>query len=337
MDVLTLIVPCYNEANAIAHFVERLSACLPEVSKRFGVTFQTIFVDDGSRDGTGDILGEMEFEWPSKLLVLSRNFGKEAALTAGLEAATGDAVILMDADLQHPPERIADLVEHWRNGSDVVYFFKRERDGEGIGKQVGSRLYYWLVNLGGRFTIPPNAGDFRLMDRKVVDALRRLPERERLMKGLFGWVGFQQKGLPFDVPDRHGNAGSRFSSARLIGLALDGLTSFSIVPIRLIAIFGFAISALSVLYMLYVIAERIFLGSPFSGFASIIVLISFFGGVQLVCLGIIGEYVGKTLVEAKQRPNYILRENVTLADRKPKTELELASPEGEVDAALRHG
>lgn len=313
MALISLVVPCYNEASAIEQFVGRLSAVLAAVSKRFGVRFETVFVDDGSRDGTSDLLRRLDHGWPTRVLILSRNFGKEAALTAGLDAATGDAVILMDADLQHPPERIADLIDHWRQGFDVVYFFKRSRDAEGKGRDLGSRLFYWLVNLGGRFDIPPNAGDFRLMDRVVVEALRQLPERERFLKGLYGWVGFRQKGLPFDVPERHGEPGTRFSRSRLFGLALDGLTSFSIAPIRVISLVGFAISGMSMLYMIWVIIERLFFGSPFSGFASIIVLITFFGGVQLVCLGIIGEYVGKTLLEAKRRPTYVLRESVALA------------------------
>lgn len=335
MSLISLIVPCYNEASVIEQFVERLAAELPAVSARFGVRFELIFVDDGSRDGTGDLLRRVDHGWPARLLVLSRNFGKEAALTAGLDAASGDAVILMDADLQHPPERIVDLIGHWREGFDVVYFFKRTRDAEGKSRDLGSRLFYWLVNLGGRFDIPANAGDFRLMDRVVVEALRQLPERERFLKGLYGWVGFRQKGLPFDVPERHGEPGTRFSRSRLFGLALDGLTSFSIAPIRLISLFGFAISGLSMLYMIWVIIERLYFGSPFSGFASITVLITFFGGIQLVCLGIIGEYVGKTLLEAKRRPTYVLRENVVLPGccRTPAS----AGAESILDLGIRDG
>lgn len=312
MSLISLVIPCYNERSVIKDFAEGLSDVLPPIAERFGVTFEMVFVDDGSTDGTSDLLREAAVTWPARLLVFSRNFGKEAALTAGLDAASGDAVILMDADFQHPPERIADLIEHWRSGSDVVYFFKRSRTGETRGKGHASRLFYWLINWGGRFEIPPDAGDFRLMDRRVVDALGQLTERQRFLKGLYGWVGFRQHGIPFEVPQRRGEAGTRFSPSRLFALALDGLTSFSIAPVRLISLFGFGVAGLSLLYMIWVIAERLIFGSPFTGFASIIVLITFFGGVQLFCLGIIGEYVGKTLLEAKQRPTYILRETVEL-------------------------
>ena len=322
---ISLIVPCFNESGLISSFAEGLNKTLPPLEARFGVTFEIIFVDDGSSDGTGDVLRGMAMASPARLIVLSRNFGKEAALTAGLDAATGDAAILMDADFQHPPERIAELIGKWRDGYEVVYFFKQDRAGEAAGKDLASRLFYRLVNWGGRFDIPRNAGDFRLMDRRVVEALRQLTERQRFLKGLYGWVGFRQLGIPFEVPERPGESGSRFSTSRLVALALDGLTSFSIAPVRMISIFGFAVAGLSMLYLVWIVTERLLFGSPFSGFASIIVLITFFGGVQLICLGIIGEYVGKTLLEAKQRPTYIIRErcDICRAEGAP----EAASPE----------
>lgn len=312
MDTVTLIVPCYNEEAVLGTLLTRLEETLPRIAEEAKVSFELVFVDDGSRDRTSDILQDLRFAWPSRLLILSRNFGKEAALTAGLDAAQGDAIIFMDADLQHPPERIATMIEKWREGYDVVYYYKKSRLGEASGSGSSARLFYWLINLGARVDIPPNAGDFRLLDRRVAEALRQLPERERFLKGLYAWVGFNQLGLPFDVPERADGGPSRFNSARLLGLAIDGLTSFSVAPIRLMALFGFAISILSVLYMIWIVTETLLLGSPFSGFASIVVLVVFFGGVQLVCLGLIGEYVGKTLLEAKQRPTYVLKESVSL-------------------------
>ncbi len=313
MSLISIVVPCYNEASVIEHFVARLSAVTQDAANRFSVSFEIVFVDDGSGDGTSERLREVNLPADSRAIVFSRNFGKEAALTAGLDMAAGEAVILMDADLQHPPERIFDLIEHWHSGYDVVYFYKSNRADEGRGRGTISKVFYGLVNFGARFKIPPDAGDFRLMDRRVVDAIRQLPERERFMKGLYGWVGFKQIGLPFDVPNRHGDQGSRFPSSRLFALALDGVTSFSIAPVRLISLFGFLILGLSLIYMAWLILERLLIGSPFSGFTSIVVLITFFGGVQLVCLGIIGEYVGKSLLEAKRRPSYIVRETFVLS------------------------
>ena len=312
MSLISLVLPCYNEASVLDSLATRLDEVLPTIADSQNVSFELIFVDDGSRDTTSDSLKLLTFRWPARLLILSRNFGKEAALTAGLDAAQGDAVVFMDADLQHPPERISELIETWRQGHDVVYFYKRDRSGEGGGKSRGAQLFYWLINLGARAKIPENAGDFRLLDRTVVDALQRLPERERFLKGLYAWVGFRQVGLPFDVEERQGDGVSSFTLFRLFELALDGMTSFTIAPIRLISLFGMFVSALSLLYLLWIIGERILFGSPFTGFASIVVLVVFFGGVQLLCLGIIGEYVGKALLESKQRPTYLLRESIVL-------------------------
>ncbi|WP_226629908.1 glycosyltransferase family 2 protein [Alloyangia pacifica] len=325
MERITLILPCYNEAAGLGALAERLSQVLPGIAQSARVAFELVFIDDGSRDSTCAILQELCFAWPSRLLVLSRNFGKEAALTAGMDAATGDAVIFMDADLQHPPELIEPLIENWRQGHEVVYFYKSSRQGEGSGRRGGARLFYWLINFGTRFDISTNAGDFRLLDRKVVDSLRRLPERERFLKGLYAWVGYDQIGLPYEVAERHDGGPTRFTSARLFGLAIDGLTSFSVAPIRLISLFGFSVCALSFLYLIWIIGERLIVGSPFSGFATIVVLVVFFGGVQLVCLGIIGEYVGKALLEAKQRPTYIVKEQVELAGGLDKEEMDLSA------------
>lgn len=330
MSLISLVLPCYNEASTLSNLSERLNKVLPEIATNLDVSFELIFVDDGSKDATDEGLKSLAFRWPARLLVLSRNFGKEAALTAGLDAAQGDAVIFMDADLQHPPERISDLITTWRQDHDVVYFYKRDRVGEGQGRSRGARLFYWLINLGTRTPIPQNAGDFRLLDRTVVDALRRLPERERFLKGLYAWVGFRQTGLPFDIDERQGDGVSSFTSFRLFELALDGLTSFTVAPIRLISLFGIFVSTLSLFYLLWILGEWIFFGSPFAGFASIVVLVVFFGGMQLLCLGLIGEYVGKALLESKQRPTYLLRETVNLEQSQGDTVVTLPLDDAKV-------
>ncbi len=307
MKVVSLVIPCYNEAETIAALAERLSSSLSEANEHLSVSFELIFVDDGSSDNTFESIRKLDFQWPCRLIVLSRNFGKEPALTAGIDAAMGDAVILMDADLQHPPERISDLIKHWQDGAEVVYFYKRDRKNEGVGKNAGAALFFQMINFGARIKIPPNAGDFRLLDRRALDALRRMPERERFLKGMYAWIGFNQLGLPLDIPERHENGKTRFTFTKLFGLAVDGLTSFSTAPIRLISVFGFVVSIVSVIYLMWIIGEWFIFGGPFSGFATIVVLVVFFGGAQLVCLGIIGEYIGKALLEGKQRPHYLVR------------------------------
>lgn len=300
---VSIVIPCYNEAHAIEPLAGRLAAVLPGIAAAEDVAFRLIFVDDGSRDGTIEALGRAVFPCPAERLVLSRNFGNEAAMTAGLEAAGGDAVVLMDADRQHPPERLADLIGHWKAGHDVVYFYKGDRRDEGLGRSLFARAFYWTLNQGSRVRIPENAGDFRLMDRAVVEALCRLPERERFMKGLYAWVGFRQLGLPINFPEeRAGGGGSRFSVLRMTELVLDGITSFTIAPIRAISLFGIAVAALSFLYMIWIVTERLILGGPFSGFASLAVMLAFFGGVQLLCIGLVGEYVGRALLEATGGP-----------------------------------
>lgn len=308
MTDITIVIPCYNEAAVLPTLATRLREALPLMEERLNVRFRLLFVDDGSRDDTVLGLETLDLgDIPAEMLLLSRNFGKEAALTAGIEAASGDALVLMDADLQHPPERIGDLIEEWRNGHDVVYYFKRDRKSEGIGRSLGARIFYWLTNAGTRLEIPSDAGDFRLLDADVAEALRQLPERERFLKGLYAWVGFRQKGLPYDAEERQGGDASRFNAALLTGLAIDGLTSFSVMPIRIMSLTGLVIAGFSALYVLWIVIERLIFGTVPDGFASIVVLTTFFGGLQMLCLGLIGEYIGKTLMEAKRRPNYVIR------------------------------
>ena len=292
MQTIDLILPCYNEADALPALHEALHKVLPDIAKRHGVTFRLIFIDDGSTDDTIQILRSQSFAFPARIVVLSRNFGKEAALSAGIALAEGDAAIMLDADLQHPPRHINALLEHWRAGNDVVYYYKQDRRNESVLKRILTHQFYKIINLDAPVEIVENAGDFRLLDRRVLEVVRALPERERFLKGIYAWVGFRHHGLPFDAPERAGGGVSRFSSGRLGGLAINGLTSFSVAPIRLMTLIGLGIAALAALYILWIVLRWLFFGAPFSGFASIVVLILFFGGMQSFCLGFIGVYSG---------------------------------------------
>jgi glycosyltransferase involved in cell wall biosynthesis len=244
---------------------------------------------------------------------LSRNFGKEAALAAGLDSiGHADAVIMMDCDLQHPPEMIDTMLELWlEQGYDVAYTVKTSRKGEGAGKSLLSGIFYWTVNRGNRFRIPRDAEDFRLLSARAVKAMCNLPERERLMKGLYSWIGFRQIAIPFDKPPRAGGQTS-FPPLRLFVLAIDGITAFTVAPLRLMLMGGIAVSLVSFLYGLVILAQKLLFDVPVPGLASTLVMISFFGGMQLLCIGVIGEYVGRTLVEAKGRPLFLVESDIRL-------------------------
>jgi glycosyltransferase involved in cell wall biosynthesis len=306
MEQISIVIPCFNEAKGIDSLVKALNGELKLLERSNAVTFDLIFVDDGSRDGTFDQLRQSQLHFDYQLVSLSRNFGKEAALTAGLEFVNSDAAILFDADLQHPISLIEQMINHWRSGQEVIYTYKQDRSDESVKRQLMAKAFYALVNFGSRVEIPMNAGDFRLLDRKVIDAILKLPESQRFMKGLYAWVGFKQFGIPMEIDERADGEASKFSSLKLIGLALDGITSFSIAPIRMMSLVGMGAAGLSMLYMLWILFEWFFLETPFSGFASIAVLISFFGGLQLLTIGLIGEYVSKTLIESKNRPAYLV-------------------------------
>lgn len=316
---LSIVVPVYNEAKNLASLVERLNAIAEQLRRERGFSVSYVFVDDGSRDGSFELLCNLNYgEQPARILQFSRNFGKEAALSAGIDAAIdADAIILMDADLQHPPELVLELVRIWvQDKVDSVYTYKdSRRETEGFLKSRFVNLFYWIINRGARFSITENAGDFRLISRRCADALRRLPESERFMKGLYGWVGFSQRGIPMSVPPRqHGL--SSFNAMRLFALSFDALTSFTTAPLRLMALAGLITAVASAAYGCYIILERLFFPSGEIGLASILTLVSFFGGVQIVFLGLIGEYVGKIVLEAKRRPPYILAENRMLPPHK---------------------
>lgn len=302
---LCCIVPAYNEAENLASLLPQLSACLTDCSDDWHV----IVVDDGSTDSTPLLLARWAQRPGFTVLRLSRNFGKEAALTAGLESATGEVVVMMDADLQHPPALIATFVARWREGADVVYALREDRSDESAFKRLGTRIFYALVNAADRFRVPAGAGDFRLMDIGVVRALLALPERNRFMKGLYAWVGFDAVAVPY-VPAARAHGRSHFSAWRLIRLSLDGLTAFTTWPLRAVSAVGFLLAACAFLYGGYELVRYLTEGNALSGWTTIVVSLMFFAGIQLISLGIVGEYVGRIFEEVKRRPLYVVKQRL---------------------------
>lgn len=299
---LSCVVPCKNEAKNLELLLPRLKELLPAL----GLNWEVLLVDDGSTDSTAALGAAWTRQPGFRLLQLSRNFGKEAAITAGLEAAHGGVVAILDADLQHPPELIADMLARWREGADVVYAVREDRSDESFVKRAGTDLFYRLMNVGDRFEVPPGAGDFRLMDRAAVDALLALPERRRFMKGLYAWVGFKAVALPY-VPEARAHGRTHFSLRRLIGLSLDGLTSFTTWPLRIVSVVGAVMALFGFAYGAYITIDFLLNGNEVSGWTTIVVTLMFFFGVQMLFTGIIGEYIGRIFEEVKQRPVYVVR------------------------------
>jgi glycosyltransferase involved in cell wall biosynthesis len=295
-----------------------MDAFVRDIESRYPLRIDTIFVDDGSTDGGRETLSACvrahEPHMNVRVIRLSRNFGKEAALTIGLKAAASDAVILMDADLQHPIALVERFLDGWlTEGYDVVYAYKESVAGEGWAQRLARRLYYLAINARTDAEIPPNAGDFRLLSRRAYEALRLLPERQRLMKGLYSWIGFAQKGIPFTPAERAAGK-SKYSAVKLAVLALDGITSFSILPLRLATWFGVALALVSGGYGVWTIFEKYFFGIAVPGYPTLITTIAFIGAAQLIFLGIIGEYLGKVLVEVKGRPVAVIESDEQLID-----------------------
>ena len=299
---LSCIVPCRNEA-------ENLVALLPLLAETLtatGLAWEVVLVDDGSTDATPMLLAAWARGPGFRVLQLSRNFGKEAALSAGLQAAVGELVVMMDADLQHQPALIPRFVELWRAGADVAYAVRESRADEGLFKRLGAGGFYKLLNLGERFEVPAGAGDFRLMDRQVVDALLALPERNRFMKGLYAWVGFQAVAVPYrPAPRLRGR--SHFKPVQLLRLSLDGLTAFTTLPLRTVSVVGFLLAVLAFGYGAYLTGRYLLYGDDVSGWTTIVVSLMLFAGIQLVSLGIVGEYVGRIFEEVKARPLYVVK------------------------------
>lgn len=297
--LISLVVPCYNEADSIALFVDAVNAHLSNHR------IEMVFVNDGSPDATLRTLLDLSARDPRVTVVnLSRNFGKEIALTAGLEHATGDVVVPMDADLQDPPEVIPAFLKRWRDGYDVVYGLRLDRASDTVAKRTTAGLFYRFFNRLSQTEVPPNAGDFRLIDRVVVDAIKQLPERSRFMKGLFAWVGYPSVGVGYVRPRRAAGETS-FNYWKLWNFALDGIVSFSTLPLRIWTYVGCLVAVMSVCYATAIVVRTLIFGRDVPGYASIMVAILFLGGVQLMSLGVIGEYLSRLFVETKRRPLYL--------------------------------
>jgi glycosyltransferase involved in cell wall biosynthesis len=300
---LSLIVPMRNEAANIGPFYERIRSVLDPL----GESWEMVCVNDGSGDATLHRLLTLRTQDPRIVVIdLSRNFGKEAALTAGLDHARGDAVIPMDADLQDPPELIPELLARWREGFEVVLAIRTSRASDSLFKRTTAHLFYSFINRLSTVPIPANAGDFRLMSRAVVEAIQQLPERRRFMKGLFAWVGFKTAEVHYQRPPRHAGQ-TNFNYWRLWNFALEGITSFSHIPLKMSSYFGLLVSFFAFLYAVKIIIDTWVYGNPVKGYPSIMVAILFFSGVQLVAIGVIGEYLGRLYEESKQRPVYLIR------------------------------
>lgn len=303
---LSVIVPVFNEGENVNLLVEKLSPVLDGCV----TSWEVLFVDDGSRDDTLPRIRALAEGNPRlRAVSFSRNFGKEIAIAAGLDHAHGRAVVIIDADLQHPPETIATFVAKWREGFDMVYGQRVDRSTDGAARRWLTEKFYSVFERFGETALPEGAGDYRLMDRKVVESLRRMGERARFSKGLYAWVGFRSIGIPFEVQDRvHGQ--SKFSYRKLTSFAFDGLASFSTLPLKVSTYIGTIISSFAILYALFFAIKTAFVGADVPGFPSLIVSVMFFSGIQLVFLGIIGEYVGRIFAEVKRRPLYIVAEEV---------------------------
>ena len=299
---LDVVLPAFNEAANLPDLLKQLAGMLPALSARWRV----IVVDDGSRDDTAGVaLALRASGLPLRYVRLSRNFGKEAALTAGLALADADRVLLMDADGQHAPELVVQMHEAWLRGADMICAVRSDRDEEGPVKRLGTKLFYGLVNAFTHLHIPPDAGDFRLLDRRVVAALNALPERNRFMKGLYAWVGFRTEFLPYS-PRPRSSGRSSFSMRRLLQLAFTGVTAFSNLPLRIWGALGAVIAICALGYGAWLIVEHLFYGNPVPGWPTVVVGLMFFSGVQLLSIGIIGEYIGRIFDEVKQRPVYVV-------------------------------
>jgi len=301
--LISVVVACFNEEAVVRETNRRLAAVLQGQD----FTFEIIYVNDGSTDSTFDLLRQMQAEDERIVVIdLTRNFGHQVATTAGLDHASGDAVVLIDADLQDPPETILDMVARWRTGYDVVYGFRQERQGETVFKQWTAKVFCRVLNKLSSVPIPLDTGDFRLMDRAVVDSLHSMPERDRFLRGMVSWTGFRQIGVPYYRAARYAGE-SKYPLIKMIRFATDGILSFSVVPLELASMLGFIASIVALLGGVVAIGFRLFTDKWVPGWASIFFAVLFMGGAQLICLGIIGEYVGRIYGETKRRPLYFVQ------------------------------
>ena len=303
--LVSIIVPAYNEEASLRAFHEAMSEVANGVPQ---YDFELLFINDGSTDGTQDILKEMAAtDKRVAYVTLSRNFGKEAAMLAGFDHARGDCCVVMDADLQDPPQLIPEMLAYWEQGYEDVYARRRTRGKESWLRRRLTLLFYRVLDFSTRFDVLQNVGDFRLLDRKCINALRQLRENERYTKGLFSWIGYQKKELLFDRDDRRYGK-SHWNFIQLTALAIEGITSFTIAPLRLATILGFIAGFGAIVYLLWTLVKVLIWGDPVAGYPTLICVMLFLGSVQLICLGIIGEYLGRVFTESKHRPNYLVKE-----------------------------
>ena len=295
-------MPVFNEAESVAIYVQTARSVLEEAR----LEFEIIFINDGSRDGTAKRLLALAGEDNRvRIINLSRNFGKELALTAGIDHAVGDVLVPMDVDLQDPPELIPKFIERWREGYDVVYGVRTKRKHDNFTKRTSAIWFYRIFNILSRLQIPDNAGDFRLIDRRVADVIRQMHERNRFMKGLFTWVGFNSVGVPYERPQRAAGI-SKWNNWRLWNFALDGLVSFSTLPLRVWTYIGALVALLSFSYGSFIVIRTLILGIDMPGYASLLTTVLFLGGLQLLSIGVLGEYLGRLFIEVKGRPLYVI-------------------------------
>lgn len=305
MQKLSIVIPVFNEEKVVAELYRRLEILAGEIRSSYEV--EVIFVDDGSSDNTFGLLIEMHAKDPRvKAIKFSRNFGHQMAVSAGLSRASGDAIIIMDADLQDPPEVVSEMLRKWREGFKVVYAIRRERRGEGWLKKKTAQWFYALIGRISKTNIPPNVGDFRLLDREVVDVLNSLKEQHRFLRGLVSWAGFKQTGVYFDRPERFAGT-THYPFKKMFRFAVDGITSFSVTPLRIAMYLGFFAAIISILVGAYSLVQHfIYPESTVRGWTSLMMAILFFGGAQLITIGILGEYIGRIYEESKKRPLYII-------------------------------
>lgn len=314
--LLSVIIPCYNEEDVLRATYERLGKVFHGMTD---YDYELIFVNDGSADQTQLILTELQLSDPHvRVLLLSRNFGHQIAVTAGLEVAAGDAVVIIDADLQDPPEVIPEMVRLWREGNDVVYGIRLEREGESKFKLWTAKVFYRLINRLSETKMPLDAGDFRLIDRKVVGVINKMPERARFLRGMVSWAGFRQTSVTYDRAPRHAGD-SKYPLKKMVHFAMDGIISFSLVPLKLAIWTGFLAIWIAVAGIIVAIIDRLLDKHLTRGWASLFVAVLFMAGVQLVSLGIIGEYLGRIYTEVKRRPLYVVQERLGFGDQSKQT------------------
>lgn len=301
--LFSFIIPAYAEEKNIKNFLMSLKDSLDQRS----IHYEIIAVDDGSPDNTAQLMLEMAQKIPMKCILFSRNFGKEQALTAGLKYASGDAAILIDADFQHPFQTIEEFIGYWNQGYDMIYGIRMDRGHDGYARRSFTYAFYKLLNWIAKIPIEPNAGDFRLLDRKAINALNALPERTRFMKGLYAWVGFKSIGIPFDVTQRQAGKSS-YNLSKLSNLAAIGLTSFSTLPLRIAMLVGVLTSCFAFSYGFWIVLRTLLFGVDLPGWSTLVAAVLFLGGLQLIAMGILGEYISHIFTEVKNRPHYIVSE-----------------------------